>query len=105
MKLSAKSSSKTSNLPSPWTSSVFRRTTAFAASEELTLLILLPLFPGSLSPACTPSFRENNLHDAPSSLSLLRQLGSLRIAEQPSDSVLYLKLRYWIEFSGILFQQ
>src|SRR5215469_2941926 len=41
MKSSAKSSSKTSNLPSTWTSTVFRRTTAFAASEELTLLIVL----------------------------------------------------------------
>ena len=35
--------SKTSNLPSTWTSTVFRRTTAFAASEELTLLIVLVL--------------------------------------------------------------
>src|SRR5215467_8626978 len=27
------------------------------------------------------------------------------LAEQPSESVLCLKLRYWIEFSGILFQR
>src|SRR5215472_4597548 len=58
MKSSAKSSSKTSNLPSPWTSSVFRRTTAFAASVELTLLISLPLFMGSVSPCVHPEFRE-----------------------------------------------
>src|SRR5215467_3420449 len=31
--------------------------------------------------------------------------GPLALAEQPSESVLYLKLRYWIEFSGILFQR
>src|SRR5215831_13564241 len=39
MKSSAKSSSKTSKFPLPWTSSVFRRTVALADSEDAMLLI------------------------------------------------------------------
>jgi len=119
VKSSAKSSSKTSNLPSPWTCSIFRRTTAFAASEELMLLIFLPLFLGEVFPCVHSEFRDRfhsgfgcsspqrvNVHHASSSLSLLRQLWTLRHSvEQASVSILCLKLRYWIEFSGILFQR
>src|SRR5262249_3192232 len=41
MKSSANNSSKTSEFPLPWTSSVFRRTTAFAASDIVAVLIWL----------------------------------------------------------------